>query len=382
MNKKRVLIMVGVLVVLAALVYLQFREWKRFDWDVFGRETGAVDPARVFSSVALIYFTYFLRAVRWKIFLRPVRRASALELTPPTFIGFTGLALLGRPGEFLRPYLIARRTDLPMSSQVSVWVVERIFDIGAFTVLLAIDLFSGRLKNVVYFRENPHQLTKMVDGGFALVGIVVFMGLVAYAIRRWGVGIGNWLQERLAFAPRFGRSVCNKIRTFGEGLNTIHDVRSFAQLVAVSLAIWFCIALAYREVMHAYPCNHQRHHHVHTGAEPPDAQEDEYTCLKRLNVPDVLLVMGGSMIGSLIQLPAVGGGSQLATIAVMQHIFDVRPEAAVSCGILLWLVTFVSCIPLGLFFTHREHLSLRKLTRESEEEEHRIEPALPPGGNA
>ena len=51
-------------------------------------------------------------------------------------IGFTALALLGRPGELIRPYLIARHTNLSFASQVAVWAVERIFDVGGFTVLL------------------------------------------------------------------------------------------------------------------------------------------------------------------------------------------------------------------------------------------------------
>jgi len=36
---------------------------------------------------------------------------------------------------------------------------------------------------------------------------------------------------------------------------------------------------------------------------------------------------------------------------------------------LLWLVTFMAVIPVGLILAHREHLSLRKLEAEAEEEE-------------
>jgi hypothetical protein len=43
----------------------------------------------------------------------------------------------------------------------------------------------------------------------------------------------------------------------------------------------------------------------------------------------------------------------------------VPPELATSCGIMLWLVTFVAVIPLGLLLAHRERLSLRKLSEES-----------------
>jgi uncharacterized membrane protein YbhN (UPF0104 family) len=79
--------------------------------------------------------------------------------------------------------------------------------------------------------------------------------------------------------------------------------------------------------------------------------------------------MASSMIGSMVQLPGVGGGSQLATIATLQHVFRIPPELAASCGILLWLVTFMSVIPLGLILAHRERLSIRKLSEESHEDE-------------
>jgi hypothetical protein len=79
--------------------------------------------------------------------------------------------------------------------------------------------------------------------------------------------------------------------------------------------------------------------------------------------------MGSSMIGSMVQLPGVGGGSQLATISALDHIFDIPKELAASCGIMLWLVTFVAVVPIGLVLAHRERLSLRKLSEESHHEE-------------
>jgi len=133
--------------------------------------------------------------------------------------------------------------------------------------------------------------------------------------------------------------------------------------VVVSLAIWFLIALAYREVLHAYPLIQV------AGERVPRIP------LHKMNIPHVLLLMGASMVGSMLQLPAVGGGSQLATISVMSSpaIFNIPREQAVSAGMLLWLVTFVACIPVGLVLSHFEHVSLRKLTEESQLEEEKEE---------
>jgi uncharacterized membrane protein YbhN (UPF0104 family) len=72
MNKKRFLITALVLVVLAALVYLQVRTWKKFDWHRFWMATHNTNKFYLVAGVALVYADYFLRAVRWKIMLRPV----------------------------------------------------------------------------------------------------------------------------------------------------------------------------------------------------------------------------------------------------------------------------------------------------------------------
>src|SRR5208282_1613245 len=98
MGKKRYLAYAVVAAILAILIYMQFRTWKNFDWATFWDQSRQVSLLHILNAVLLIYLSYFLRAVRWKIFLRPVRRqTSTLALIPPTLIGFTGLALLGRP---------------------------------------------------------------------------------------------------------------------------------------------------------------------------------------------------------------------------------------------------------------------------------------------
>src|SRR5580704_4889316 len=100
MDKKRVAITAIALALLAALVYSQFRMWKNFDWNLFLIQTDHVSKFHILHGIALIYIAYVLRAVRWKIFLRPVRpEASSVGLVVLTITGSTGLALLGRPGE-------------------------------------------------------------------------------------------------------------------------------------------------------------------------------------------------------------------------------------------------------------------------------------------
>src|SRR5215475_7347015 len=342
MDRRRAAITGIALAILAGLVYSQFRMWKNFDWDLFLSQTRSVSMFHILHGVALIYLAYVLRAVRWKIFLRPVRpEASSIGLVAPTVIGFTGLALLGRPGELIRPFLIAKRENLPFSSQLAVWAVERIFDVGGFTFLFVLAAF---------FATAPKRLqSRGIFEEIAVVLIVIVVGLTvgAFAVHRSGEALAAWVERRFAHhASNLGHRIALRIREFRSGLNTIHSKKSLLMLIGVSVLMWAMIAVAYKEVTHAY------------GAE-------------KLEIPQtqIFLLMASSMVGSLIQLPGVGGGSQLATISMLDHVFEVPPELAASCGIMLWLVTFIAVIPVGLLLAHRERLSLRKLSAESHQAE-------------
>lgn len=339
MNNKKYLAYAVVFVVLAVLVYLQFRTWKNFDWAAFLGQTSHVNKLHVLFGVAWIYLAYLMRAVRWNIFLRPVRRASALRLLTPTIVGFTGLALLGRAGEMIRPYLIARKENLGFSSQLAVWAVERIFDMGAFALLLlsAIAVAPTTRALLHFYRIGD-------------IGTIA-LGLIAVALGLFMIWKGDHLIILVTcrLSPSLsalGLRLALLIREFRSGLNPIRDLWSLVYAILVSVSMWIMIALAYREVLQSY------------GAGPVD--------IPILQVP---LLMLSSMVGSLVALPGVGGGTQLATIFTLRKVFNAPQELAASCGILLWLVTFASVVPAGLILAHHERLSLRKLSAESEKAE-------------
>ncbi|HWY22444.1 MAG TPA: lysylphosphatidylglycerol synthase transmembrane domain-containing protein [Candidatus Acidoferrum sp.] len=345
MDKKHIVASAIVFLIVAVLIYLQYREWHSFDWGTFWDQTRHIKWFRVARAVALIYAAYVLRAIRWKIFLKPVRpNAKIIDFVSPTMIGFAGLALLGRAGEPIRPYLIAHRQKLTLSSQMAVWAVERIFDVGAFTLLIGLAVFR---EAGLYSIPEPGWYSSLQRGVLILVGLVAGIAVAAFVINRRGEAVASWVERKFGhLSANLGHRIAHWIREFGAGLNTIHSPLSFLWLTLVSVGMWYVIAMAYKDVTHSYG---------EAALEIPQLQ--------------ILILMGSSMLGSMLQLPAVGGGSQLATIRTLSGLFAVPPELAASCGILLWLVTFAAVVPLGLALAHHERLSLRKLSKESHQAE-------------
>jgi len=335
MDKKRILIFGVVLLILSLLVYLQFRAWKTFDWATFRNSTEHVRKVNLLAGVALTYLSYVLRAVRWRIFLKPACKTTTARLLAPQFIGFSALALLGRAGEMIRPYIIAKKVRLSFTSQIAVWGVERIFDMGAFALMLALSFLSSDLQTLPFYRG-------LREGAFALMALVLALIIGVVVVKRSGERVGLFLHSLFAgFAPKFADHVREQVRSFSAGLATIDDFSSALQLVALSVFMWMPIAFAYYAITHAY------------GGK-----------LATLSLPQQVVLMGSSMLGSMLQLPAVGGGQQVAAIAMLHSGFGIEQELAVSCGILIWAVTFMSVIPVGLLLVHREHLSIRAVAEE------------------
>ncbi len=73
------------------------------------------------------------------------------------------------------------------------------------------------------------------------------------------------------------------------------------------------------------------------------------------------------MAASILQLPVVGWFTQIAVVAAaMQQLFGAAWEPALGCGAVLLIVTFLSVIPAGLIWARFDHVSLRKVSEESE----------------
>jgi hypothetical protein len=129
----------GVVVALAVVVFV-YRDRIHFDWANFLQQLRHIHQGHALAGILLIYFTYWLRAIRWSVFVKPMKDVTVGSLVGPQFVGFTAVALFGRLADLTRPYLVARKTGLSLSSQIAVYTLERMFDLGA-----AAAIFSGAL---------------------------------------------------------------------------------------------------------------------------------------------------------------------------------------------------------------------------------------------
>jgi len=338
MTKRRGVVWAVGAVALVVLVLL-FQYKVQFDWKTFWRELRLVTPGHIVAGMALIYGTYWLRAVRWAVFVSPTKKVSAASLLGSQFIGFTAVALFGRLADLTRPYLLARRTQLSLSSQVAVYTIERMFDLGAAALI-----FSGALAFTP--KGAPHHEV-FVRSGVLSMGATLAIAAFAGVVRVAGGAVAAFARGTVGLVSKpAGESIATKIVGFRDGLNALRSAREFGIVVALSLTMWLMIGFAYFETAHAF-------------VQTPE--------LAQVTFSRTMLLMAASIGGSLLQLPVVGWFTQIAITAAAMHSFFGAPiEAATACGAVLLVVTSLCIIPAGLIYSQVEHVSLKKVAEESE----------------
>jgi uncharacterized protein (TIRG00374 family) len=307
------------------LVAREASQWRQFQWSAFWRYASSVSAGWVVAAVAAIYGAYVVRAVRWRV-LAGFEHSRTLALFPPTVIGFTAMALLGRAGELVRPWLISTREQVSFESQALVWVMERLFDTAAAVVLVAAGLASSS-------RALPYVESFRSIGVIALLAVLA--AAVVVALLAWRAeAVQLWLIKRNSRSARFCAA---RMKSISRAANILSSPARFLTSTLLSFAMWLLVAAAYLATLQSF--------------RPPAAN---------LNVPSVFVLMGFSMAGSLIPLPGAAG-QQMGVVAALVAVFGLPSDLAVSCGILLWLTTWISIVPVGLVLLRREGFTLKSV---------------------
>ena len=59
-----------------------------------------------------------------------------------------------------------------------------------------------------------------------------------------------------------------------------------------------------------------------------------------MNFSGAMLLLAVTLVGSVLQLPGVGGGAQIASFIGLTKIFGVEQEPAAAIAVVLWIITF------------------------------------------
>ena len=340
MKKKQWILALVVVAALAAILYKAFERGKiHFSFGDFRSQLALADWHGIAIGVACIYLGYVIRAIRWALLMKHNKKVPVFSLLGTQVIGFTAVALIGRVADLVRPYLVAKRTGLELSTQIAVYIVERLFDAGAMALIFSSVILLAPAGSL----PHPEIVKKAGLWGLALT---MCGALFLVAVRLAGGLVASFFERSFGLISKnLGIAAGHKIRTFQSGLDTMRSFSEFGAVTALSLVMWLMISLAYLEVARAFAASPQ---------------------LSSMTLGKCMLLLAASGGASVLQLPILGWFTQIAAVAATLAGLGAAPEAATACAATLLLVTFLSIAPVGLIWARFEHVSIRKIASESE----------------
>ena len=329
-------------VVLLGVLLYRFRgaiTLEGFRWQLLAESVRQARLPLLLLSILVIYACYAIRALRWKRFSRWLGPATFFHVYSGTLMGFAAVFLLGRAGEPVRPLLIARKDHLPVSGSFGIYVLERIMDASATAVLAGVALLIFPIRGVPGEQAGPLLAAARTTGVTLFIGLLALVSFLIYF----------WFRGAEALAPRLEAwrihggwrlKLANLLEGFGEGLRAIRTWSDLFAAVGYTAAHWLLVVFVYLWVPRSFG-----------GA------------FLAIDFGGAMLLLAFSMVGSTLQLPGVGGGTQLAGFLVFTVIFGVEKEPAAAAAIVLWLVTFAASCLVGLPLLIREGWSMGELRR-------------------
>ena len=211
----------------------------KIDFLLLGSALRSADYHYVLLAVCFTFFSYFLRAVRWRYLLIHVKTVPLSSLFPATIIGYMANNLLpARLGEFVRAYTLAEREQLETPSVFASLVIDRLFDGFSVLLLLTVTLFTLRLPAGM----DDAALALRAGGAIMFLlycAVVLFLYLLKRQTMRTLSAVGYVLKP---FPKRFSDSLIPLLGSFIGGIRLSQRMGHGVALVATSAGIWiFCL---------------------------------------------------------------------------------------------------------------------------------------------
>ncbi len=329
-------IVLRTLVILALAVGLLFLFLRNADLDKVVTSVRAARVDYLLASLALTAVTYLIRAERWQYLLAPLGPTRFMTVLRTTVIGFAASAVLpARAGEVIRPFLLARREGLSATAAFATVIVERILDLVAVLLLLAVFLLwfdpgvearDSRLFSAI--RYGGLLMTPVAIGTLA---VMFFMAGHPERLHAWILKAERVLPSRLA------AMLAKLAQTFAEGFAVVRSPLRVLAALGWSLVLWISIAAGIWAVAVAF------------GIDMP--------------FTGGLLMLAPLVVGVAVPTPGGVGGFHEAFRLGATSFFGADNDTAVGAAIVLHAISVVPVVIVGLIFIIQDGLKLGGLAR-------------------
>lgn len=190
----------------------------------------------------MMFFSHWLRAIRWQLFLNSIKKIPLVKLFSATLIGYMGNTILpAHLGEFIRANVIGRNEKIPTSSVFATILIERIIDVLSLLVIMLIAVIAYPF---------PQWVT---NSGYIMFAVVVGLFICLYLLKLQNPAVVALLNFCLKLLPKkLAAKIEEMITAFIEGINGMQRKREYVILFVLSIAIWSCYWAIYHILLYSF----------------------------------------------------------------------------------------------------------------------------------
>lgn len=299
------------------------------------------NPLWLLLAVGANLLNYFLRAVRWRYFLLPIKKTRLWNLYNTTVIGFALSSIFpARIGEVVRPYLLGSKEQISKTSALATIVVERVVD--TLTILFILVVYLLVLIHPDQLSEQAKSsLVELKRAGLVLFAAVIGLALFLYylttkptLVKKMAARVEKWLPAKMA------NKLDDILDSFIQGLSILHDPKLLLKIAAWSIFMWLVICFSFWAGVVAYI---------------PD-----------FHFSNVFLILVLLAIGVAVPTPGAVGSYHLACKIGLTRFFGVPDAQAGAIAVVSHFIGFVPVTLLGILFLWREGLTAGKISEIAE----------------
>lgn len=326
-NRNRLII--GCLIGLAFL-YLAGR---KVDFHLMWEALTRVHYGFVLLAVPVIFFSHFLRALRWRYLMIPIKSVDVASLFSALLIGYMANILMpAHLGELLRAYVLGKKREVSASSTFATIVVERIIDVFALLLLMvfAILLF-------------PFPAWINTAGYAMLIGTVLLFAILIL-VKKYFPFFERFLRVFLQPLPKSMQEKLERgIRSFVLGIVPLRGGWDYLVVAVLSVVIWACYGFIIHLVLNAF----------------------DFVSLYHLPWSTSLIVLVITTIGVVVPSSPGYVGTYHWLCQVSLAMFSVPADPALSFAILTHGVNFLPVLIAGLILAYYEGVEIFRVDNKS-----------------
>ncbi len=296
-----------------------------------GRAVREVQQANywfVIPALAVYFVGVWVRALRWRFLLEPVKTIRPQRLFPVVVIGYMANDVLPmRIGELVRAHILGEREEVSKTAAFATIIVERIFD--GVTMILFIGLIL--LLHLVPASGELERTFRIA--GLLFVGVLGLFFLVALT-----PGTVNRLLDLIlsGMPPALAERAEPTLRRFLAGLGVLQSPRAVAATLGLSVLAWLCEAGMYYVLALGFA---------------------------GINLPYYAMILNTAVANIFTMIPAAPGyiGTFDAASVFTLGLYGVESNLALSYTVVLHIALVVPVTLWGAYYWWRYHLSLREI---------------------